>query len=583
MRDEQGKALYVGKARNLKKRVASYFDNRDKGPRLNLMIRKIHSMEVSLTRTEAEALLLENEWIKSLKPRFNINLRDDKSYPWIRLSSDHDWPRASFYRGSRKAAGEFFGPFASAGAVRSTLDQIYRLFRVRQCRDTVFANRTRPCLQYQIKCCSAPCVGLISAEDYARDVATARAFLKGETSQVVEYLAERMDEAAAELDYEQAAVYRDRIQAIRKISSSQYVTGQSNANQDVIGLARQGKNVGVQVTSFRQGHNVGSKTYFPGNVQSGDSDARVLSAFLGQFYAERIPPPEILVSLAPDEKTLWEEAFRRRREGRVRIVSRVRGDRAGRVEMTVNNAADALRRRLDEHDHVGRGLDALAGLLGLGERPGRIECFDISHVSGTTTVGACVVLGPDGPDKSGYRLFNIDDVTPGDDYAALSRVLDRRYRRVVREGQALPDLIIIDGGKGQVATAHQALAELGLDDLPVMGVAKGPARRAGYENWITERGEMSPGPDHPASHVIQRVRDEAHRFAVSGHRRRRANAARSPLEKIPGVGPRKRQALLNHFGGLKGLQAAGEEEIARVPGIGPTLARTIIGHLRDTG
>lgn len=581
MRDAQGKVLYVGKARNLRRRVGSYFDRRDKGPRINLMIRKIAVMEVSLTRTEAEALLLENEWIKSHRPRFNINLRDDKSYPWIRLDTSHPYPRIGFYRGSRKLPGQYFGPYSSAGAVRETLNQIYRIFGLRQCRDTVFSNRTRPCLQYQINRCTAPCVGYISEQDYARDAHAAAQFLKGRDEAVIEYLSERMSQASAELAFEKAAALRDHIQTLQRVRSSQYVTDGAE-NLDVIGLSVAGGQAAIQVVEFRHGRNVGGRCFFPANLHAELSEAEIMNAFLGQYYAERVPPSEILLSHAPEQAELWKEALMRKREGKVGLRWRVRGDRVQWLKLAVANASDALRRRLAERDQVGRGLSELAELIDLPAPPERMECFDISHISGTETVGSCVVFGPEGAQKKHYRLYNIEGIEPGDDYAAMAQVLERRYRKLIDDQTDVPDLIIIDGGKGQLNRARQVLESLGLDAIAVMGVAKGPARRAGYETFILGDREVHPGPYHPASHLIQQIRDEAHRFAITAHRRRRQKRAQaSPLEQIPGVGPQRRQKLLQYFGGLQGLVKASAEDLARVPGISPGLAERIVEALHS--
>ncbi|MFW5927196.1 MAG: excinuclease ABC subunit UvrC [Wenzhouxiangella sp.] len=580
MRDDRGRVLYVGKARNLRRRVASYFSGRDKGARINLMLRKVADMEVSLTRTEAEALLLENEWIKAHRPRFNINLRDDKSYPWIRLEIDHEFPRIGFYRGSRKPPHRYFGPFSSAGAVREALNQIYRLFGLRQCRDTVFSNRTRPCLQYQINRCTAPCVGYISREDYAADVRAAVQFLEGRNEAVIEHLAERMEQASQGLQFEQAAAYRDRIRAVQQVRSNQFVTGGS-ADLDVIGIRVEAGKAAVHVVEFRHGRNVGGRSYFPGNVHAEMDTADVLAAFLGQYYADRVPPPEILLSDEPAQANLWEEALGSRRRARVSLRWRVRGERAEWVRLAAANAEDALRRRLAERDQIGAGLKALTELLALETPPERIECFDISHISGTETVGSCVVFGPGGADKKLYRRFNISGITPGDDYAAMAQVLERRYTRALERDETLPDLIVIDGGKGQTARARRVLEELGLDAIPVLGVAKGPARRAGYETFILDERQVRPGPHHPASHLVQQIRDEAHRFAIGGHRRRRQKRAQdSPLEQIPGIGPKRRQALIKTFGGLKGLKSAGIDELERVGGISRKLAESIAEHLR---
>ncbi len=581
MRDAGGKVLYVGKARNLRRRVGSYFDRRDKGGRINLVLRRLASMEVSLTRTEAEALLLENEWIKSHRPRFNINLRDDKSYPWIRLESSHPFPRIGFYRGSRKQPGQYFGPYSSAGAVRESLNQIYRLLGLRQCRDSVFQNRTRPCLQYQINHCTAPCVGYISESEYARDVDAAVQFLKGRDEAVIEHLTERMAEASASQAYEKAAVLRDHIQTLQGVRATQYVTGGAD-NIDVIGLACGVGQAAIQVVEFRHGRNVGGRCFFPSNLHEDIEEGEIMSAFLGQYYAERIPPAEVVVSHAPEQAELWKEALAKRRDGRVGLRWRVRADRAQWIKLAVTNANDALRRRLSERDQIGRGLSELAELIDLPTPPERLECFDISHISGTETVGSCVVFGPEGAQKKFYRQYNIEGIEPGDDYAALDQVLRRRYRKVLEEEGGVPDLVIIDGGKGQASRARRVLAELGLDAIPVMGVAKGPARRAGHESFVLDEREVWPGPHHPASHLVQQIRDEAHRFAISAHRRRREKRTQaSPLEQVPGVGPQRRQKLLQHFGGLQGLVKAGPEELARVPGISTQLAERIAEYLKD--
>jgi excinuclease ABC subunit C len=583
MRDAEGRVLYVGKARNLRRRVASYFTRSDLGPRLNLLVRKVASMEVSLTRTEAEALLLENEWIKAHRPRFNVSLRDDKSYPWIRLEVAHDYPRIGFYRGNRKPPHRYFGPFSSAGAVREALNQIYRLFGLRQCRDTVFENRTRPCLQYQINRCSAPCVGYISKRDYEADVRAATQFLEGRSDEVIRHLGERMEQASEALDFERAAAYRDRIRAVQKVRSNQFVTGGSG-ELDVVGLCFESARAAVHVVEFRHGRNVGGRSYFPGNLHEDMSAAEVLGAFLGQYYSDRVPPPEILLSEQPSQAGLWEEALGSRRGSRVQLSWRVRGQRAEWVRLAAANAEDALRRRLAERDQVGRGLAALAEMLEMPNPPERVECFDISHISGTETVGSCVVFGPGGPQKKAYRRFNVDDVKPGDDYAATEQVLRRRYRRVLEQDDPLPDLVIIDGGKGQLSRARAVFEELGLDAIPLLGIAKGPARKAGHETFVMGDREAVPGPHHPASHLVQRVRDEAHRFAVAGHRRRRHKRAQSsPLEQVPGIGPKRRQALLKAFGGLKGIRDAGVDELVRVGGISRKLAQSVFDHLHDRG
>jgi excinuclease ABC subunit C len=575
MKDQVGRVLYVGKAKNLKRRVASYFNGQDKGGRINLMIRKIAAIEVSLTRTETEALLLENEWIKAHKPRFNISLRDDRSYPWIRLSVEHAYPLISFYRGKVQAKSEFFGPYASIGAVRESLKQIYRLFRLRQCRDSVFSNRTRPCLQYQIKRCSAPCVGYISQTDYAQDVDAARQLLRGNDDGVIQYLIQRMSHASERLDYEQAAVYRDHIQSLQTVRSQQYVIGHQQ-DLDVIGLSRQADAVALHVVSFRNGRNVGGRTLFPANIEADHTDAEVMDAFLGQFYQDHSPPKTLIMSVEPSSVGLWQRALAERRGGGVDIKWQVRSEKRRWLLMAQDNATDALRRRLAEKDQWGQALDALTELLGLEAAPERMECFDVSHSQGQQTTASCVVFGPYGPSKRHYRLYGIDGIQKGDDYAAIEQTLTRRYQRALKEDQPLPDLILIDGGLGQLRRAEQVLADLGLDAIPIVGVAKGAARRSGHERIIRGDREVVPGPHHKASHAIQRIRDEAHRFALAGHRRRRQVAAHhSILDEVDGIGPTKRQRLLEQFGGLNGLMSASVDDLQRVEGISRPLAERI--------
>ena len=583
MRDDQGQVLYVGKAKNLQRRVLSYFNGQDKGPRINLMVKKIAAMEVSLTRTETEALLLENEWIKAFKPRFNINLRDDKSYPWIRLSVHHPYPLVSFYRGQRRQKGEFYGPYSSIHAVRQSLNQIYKLFKLRQCRDSVFENRTRPCLQYQINRCSAPCVGHISKADYQRDVDAARALLKGNDDTVIQYMIERMNEASAQQDYEQAAIFRDHIQSLQAVRSQQYVIGQQT-DVDVIGLFIQSGSVAVHVVSFRNGRNVGGRTFFPSNVRPDDLPGSVLAAFLGQYYQDHRPPRELLVSTETNERALWEDALTHQRGSKVEIKANLRGERRQWLESAVRNAEDSLRRRLAQKDQWGQGLDALVELLQLPERPDRMECFDISHSSGQDTMGSCVVFGSDGPIKREYRLYGIDNAAAGDDYAAMAEVLKRRYQRALKNDQALPDLIVVDGGKGQLSQARSVMAELGITEVTLLGMAKGPGRRAGHERLMLGEREVVPGPHHAASHILQQIRDEAHRFAISGHRRRRQKTAhQSMLDQVEGIGPTKRKRLLEHFGGQAGLVNASVEDLTRVSGISPSLAARLHEALHSKG
>ncbi len=574
---EDGSVLYVGKAASLKKRVANYFARQLRDPRLQSMVAQIAAIEVTLTRTEAEALLLENQLIKSLKPRYNVLLRDDKSYPYIRLTAD-TWPRVEFYRGSRQVPGRLFGPFPSAYAVRETLGLLHKLFRLRSCEDSVFRNRSRPCLQYQIGRCSAPCVGLVEPEVYAESVRRAELFLKGRNDELVAELERSMTAAAAALDFEEAARLRDLIVNLRRVQARQFVEG-DQGDLDVIACAVQGGSACVLVLSFRNGMNFGTRSYFP--RVAGESDpAAIIAAFVTQHYLEFPPPQEIVVDREIDDRELIQDVLGSRAGRRVQIKCSVRGERARYLELAQRNARSALESELSSDAAQQRRLQSLAELLALDEPPQRMECFDISHTQGEATVASCVVFGPQGPIRGQYRRFNIAGITPGDDYAAMRQALERRFRRGQAEG-VLPDLLFIDGGKGQLAQALDVLGELELSNITVVGIAKGEARRAGEETLLRPDGSsLRPGADSPALHLIQQIRDEAHRFAISGHRGRRAKAReRSLLEDVEGIGARRRAKLLRHFGGLTGLKGAGVEEIARVDGINAELARRVYAAL----
>ena len=589
MLDAEDRPLYVGKARDLKKRVSSYFRDPDQlPPRVRTMMRHMARVEVTTTHTEGAALLLESNLIKELAPRYNILLRDDKSYPYIHVTTQQQFPRLAFHRGSRRKKGVFFGPYPSAGAVRQTLSMLQKLFRVRQCEDSFFKNRTRPCLQYQIKRCTAPCVGLVDEARYAEDVRHAVMFLEGRSDAVIDDLARRMEAAAAALEFEQAARYRDQIASLRKVTERQYVeTG--SGDLDVVAAVVRNGTACVQVFTIRGGRNLGNRAYFPAQVQD-EPAAEVLRAFLAQYYlasrVERAIPREVLLSEEVEDRETLETLLSDQAGHRVALRSRVRTERSRWLDMARENAEVALGQRLARTDQVGGRLAALAGVLNLGEVPQRIECFDISHTRGELTVASCVVFGPDGPEKAQYRRFNIEDVTPGDDYGAMRQALGRRYARVKREEGRLPDVLLIDGGKGQVSSAVEVLEELQVVDVQVVGVAKGPERRAGMEELVLP-GARTPlvlGADSPALHLIQQVRDEAHRFAITGHRGRRGKArGTSSLEGLPGVGPKRRQRLLQQFGGLQGVARAGVEDLARVPGISSQLARTIYDAFHSEG
>ena len=584
-----GSVLYVGKASALKNRVSSYFSGSPKPARTMAMLAQVAGMEVTVTRTEAEALLLENQLIKSLKPRYNVLLRDDKSYPYVLLTQE-PWPRIAVHRGPRNIPGRYFGPYTSVTAVRETLNMMQKLFRLRSCEDSVFRNRSRPCLQYQIGRCTAPCVGLVGAREYAESVRRAALFLDGRSDELSGELTEAMEAASARLDFEEAARLRDLIAGIRGLQARQYVDGTA-VELDVLACAMQGTHACVLLLTFRDGRNLGSRSFFPRTNGSVDP-AEVLSAFVSQHYVEQVPPREIVLDRPIEDVELLEEAFSSAAGRRVQIRSSVRGERARYLQLARRNAELALGSELASQATQQARLDDLQALLGFEAPPQRIECFDISHTMGEATVAACVVFDAQGPVRGQYRRYNIAGIAPGDDYAAMQQALQRRFRRVAEGGEAagmLPDLLLIDGGAGQVAQARGVLADLGIaaasgpgaDGVAVVGVAKGPERRPGHEVLLLPDGrELRPGPDSPGLQLVQQVRDEAHRFAITGHRGRRQKArSSSRLEDIPGIGPRRRANLLRYFGGLAGLKGAGAEEIAKVEGINAALAERIYATL----
>ena len=576
MLDSKDRVIYVGKARDLRRRVASYFQGRAHDAKTTAMLRAVAGVEVTVTRTEAEALMLEYNLIKRHKPRYNVVLRDDKSYPYIHVSTDHEFPRLSFYRGTKRKKGRLFGPWPSAGSVRETLNQLQKLFQVRQCEDSYFSNRSRPCLQYQIERCTAPCVGLISREEYRRDIDHAMLFLRGDSDAVTQKLVERMEDAASGLRYERAAQYRDQLAQLRHIQSSQLMS-RTKGDFDVVGIAAEGGTHCVAVMFFRGGRSLGSRNYFPRHTKNA-GEQEIIRAFLLQYYGGREAPKEILVSRSvPEAETL--AAMLGERAGRkVAIRWRLRGDRARWVEIALTNArhgAGVKRRSTATRE---KQVAAVAQLLDLSTLPTRLECFDISHTGGESTVASCVVFGVDGPLKSDYRRFNIDNVTAGDDYAALRQALARRYARVKAGEAPLPDVVFIDGGRGQLSQAKDVLQELQLEGLRVVAVAKGEGRRPGRERlYVPERGTpLAVGTDSPALHLIQQIRDEAHRFAIAGHRAQRQKRRRvSPLENIAGLGPKRRRNLLSQFGGLQAVARAGVDDLARVKGISRRLATSI--------
>ena len=590
--DRFGRVLYVGKARSLKKRVASYFRPPEQlAPKTRALMSHVDSVEVTVTHTETEALLLENNLIKEHRPRYNIVLRDDKSFPYIHVTTGDPFPRLGFHRGARRGTGRYFGPFASAGATRSTLGQLQKLFRVRQCEDSFFENRSRPCLQYQIERCTAPCVGLIDEAAYGEDVRHAIMFLEGKSEEMVEELVRRMESASRTLEFERAARYRDQIANLRRVQARQYVSGAKGDVDVVAARAREGIAV-VELFVIRSGQSLGSRTLRP--VHGADaSEDELLRAFLPQHYLsrsrsgsgrERPIPDEILLSHALPGLQVLEQAIGEQSGRRVRIRSNVRGDRARWVSMAVDNAEIALQQRIASRANLCGQIDALQELLDLDHPPARIECFDVSHTGGESVVASCVVFDQDGAKKSDYRRFNISGAKAGDDYGALRDALERRYTRLRREDAVLPDLLLIDGGRGQLKQAEDVLAELQVSGIATVGIAKGPSRKPGLEQIFVpgRAAPIVPPSDSAALHLIQRIRDEAHRFAITGHRNRRNRTRRtSVLEQIPRIGVRRRQRLLREFGGLQGVSRAGVEDLMRVRGISRDLALAIHEAFRD--
>ncbi len=594
--------LYVGKAGALRKRVGSYFNGSPKSRRIMMMLAQVARMDVTVTRTEAEALLLENQLIKSLAPRYNVSLRDDKTYPQVLLTREQ-WPRIALHRGPRSVPGRYYGPYPGVGAVRETLNLMHKLFKLRSCEDSVFRNRSRPCLQYQIGRCSAPCVELVAQAEYDESVRRAALFLEGRSDQLADELVQAMQQASDALEFERAARLRDLVASLRSMQNRQYVDGRA-ADLDVLACATQGASACVLLLAFRDGRNLGTRAFFP-RTNGEDSAEEVLGAFVSQYYAEHAPPPEVLLDREIPDAGMIEAALASAAERKVVLKWNVRGERAGYVELASRNAQISLVSELDSRGAQHARSEALRQMLGLAEPVRRVECFDISHTMGEATVASCVVFDAAGPVRAQYRRYNISGIEPGDDYAAMRQAIDRRFRRALEAAEmaapdadasdggrsraasrsgdlpALPDVLLIDGGAGQLAQAQAALADLGVEGVLLLGVAKGVERRAGHEALLLPDGrEIRPGAASPALQFIQQVRDEAHRFAITGHRGRRQKARMtSRLEDIPGIGPRRRASLLKHFGGLAGLKAAGEAEIARVEGINAALATRIYANL----
>jgi len=586
MYGEDGEALYVGKARSLKKRVAQYAQGRFHTQRIALMVSLTRSMEFAITRTETDALLLEINLIKQLKPRFNVLLRDDKSFPEIVIRREHPAAQLRKHRGAHAIKGDYFGPFASAGAVNRTLNTLQKAFLLRSCSDSVYESRTRPCLLHQIRRCSAPCVGLVSLEDYETLVAEAEAFLTGKSRAVMARMSADMQAASDDLEFERAARLRDRIRALSSVAAETQVNPETVDEADVFALVAEGGSACVQVFFFRAGQNWGNRAFFP-RVDQSDEGPEIMAAFLGQFYEDRPIPRLILVSEAPSEQELIAEAFSIKAHRKVEIARPVRGEKRELVDHALVNAREALGRKMAESSAQSRLLVGVAEVFGLEAPPERIETYDNSHIMGTNAVGGMIVAGPEGFQKNQYRKFNIrnTELTPGDDYGMMREVLRRRFSRLAKEEEAgdnppRPDLVLVDGGQGQLDAALEIMADLGVDDVAVVGVAKGPDRDAGLERFfLPGKPPFMLEPKSPVLYYLQRLRDEAHRFAIGAHRTRRAGEMRkNPLDEIDGVGPGRKRALLHAFGSARGVARASVDDLEKVEGVSAPLARRIHDH-----
>ena len=591
MVDAGGAVLYVGKAKSLKNRVTSYTQVNRLPRRLQRMVSLTRSMVIVTTTTEAEALLLEAQLIKRFRPAFNVLLRDDKSFPFIFLREDHAFPRISKHRGARQGKGTFYGPFASAGAVNLTLNAMQKVFLLRSCTDSFFANRSRPCMLYQIRRCSAPCVERVSEAQYAELVADAKAFLSGRSQEVQRKLANAMEEASAALDFELAAVYRDRLRALNVVQGQQAITAADANDADIIALSSKAGQVCIQIFFIRGGQNWGHRAFFPGHTAEVEEE-EVLSAFLSQFYEEMPVPRELLLDRTLADAELIADALSERAGRRVAIRAPQRGNARRLVDQAKRNAEEALDRRLAESTTQAKHLQQLAELFDLEAPPQRIEVYDNSHIMGTNALGAMIVAGPEGFRKNAYRKFNMKDeaITPGDDFAMMRAMLTRRFARLEREdpdrkGGEWPDLLLIDGGRGQLNSVLEVLGELGVHQIPVVAVAKGPDRNAGREVFhLTNGRELTLPPNSPVLFFLQRLRDEAHRFAIGAHRQKRAKSfAANPLDDVPGIGPARKRALLMHFGTAKAVRGASLADLQKAPGISATMAQTIYDHFHPQG
>ncbi len=581
MFDTDGSLLYVGKAKNLKKRLSSYFRSTGLSVKTAAMMQKVVDVQVTVTFTENEALILESNLIKDHKPRYNILLRDSKSYPFIHIDDSHEFPRLSFYRGDRSAPGKYFGPYPGVTAIRETLSLLQKVLPVRQCDDVFFSNRSRPCLQYQIKRCSGPCVGLVSEENYAKDIELAAMFLQGKDESLNSMLQSNMETASKDLKFEEAAGWRDRINALRRVQSHQSITS-GHSDIDIITVASLHGKVCVEVTFIRGGRHSGSNGHYP-KVPLEFTEAEILAAFIAQYYHRRPAPKEIILGVKLDDQADLENWLTEQSERKVVITNSVRGHRKDWLDMAQLNVTERVKRHMSEAQSVQKRLQALSDVFQLDETLGRIECFDISHTMGEQTVASCVVFTEQGITKQDYRRYNITGITPGDDYAAMRQAIHRRYKRVLKEEGKLPDVLLIDGGKGQLSSAAEIMQELQINEVLLVGVAKGEGRKPGLETLFVEGQSVGIklAANSPAMHLVQQIRDEAHRFAITGHRARRGKAqTQSVLQEIPGIGAKRRQALLKHFGGLQGIQQAGVKDLNKVNGINAELAEKIYRYLK---
>tara|TARA_Y100000591_G_scaffold52420_1_gene40604 strand:- start:972 stop:2750 length:1779 start_codon:yes stop_codon:yes gene_type:complete len=576
MLDKENNVIYVGKAKNLKKRVSSYFQQKNHSTRIKRMISLIKKVDVTITKTEADAFLLENIQIKKFRPKFNILLRDDKSYPYIYVDTHHEYPRLSFYRGKRKKRGKFFGPYSNVYSVRDALNTLQKLFKVRQCSDSYFNNRSRPCLQYQIERCSAPCVGLINQNEYVTDINMSMKFLDGKNNEIIEMLIKKMEHASSNLKYEDAANYRDQIESLKHTSEKSAVST-DKGDIDIISVIIDSGIACIQVFNIRNGVNFGHKTFFP-EIDETINESALLSIFIGQYYMSKKIPKEIILNKITKDKKILEFILSKKKSSKVSITNSVRGKRQQWIEIAEKNTLASLNAKILSKKNMFNRFQALQDVLQTNIVPKKLVCFDISHTFGEETVASCVTFTTDGPEKKEYRKFNIKSTDKGDDYAAMKEALHRHFLRIKKGELEYPDICFIDGGVGQVNIALDVMKDLEISNVNIIGVSKGKARKAGEEKIIIESGKkkITLPNNSLALHLIQQIRDEAHRFAITGHRKRRDKSKfKSPLEEIPGLGPKRKQILLKHFGGLQGVQNAGEDEIKKIPGINKTLAEAI--------